>query len=162
MTERSVNEILLNISEFDFEYKFMICSSDEATVYYTAGFVLCSDISVHRAWKCFLIIMKVSLSKPKNPVNQKNGSSSPCVTEGLSNLQIWYLCLVFTRGVFNLIWNDVKLLNLPMNSCDPRAVFVQVYLQEFSLSSCTEKLMLEKSESGCDFKDKLQYSNSNF
>ena len=36
----AVDDILRKISEFDFEFQFMVDSSDEATVYYTAGAIV--------------------------------------------------------------------------------------------------------------------------
>ena len=36
----ALDDILRKISEFDFEFKFMVDSSDEATVYYTAGAIV--------------------------------------------------------------------------------------------------------------------------
>ena len=67
-----------------------------------------------------------------------------------------FIACVHSWSLYCFLFNDPELWDIVISSYNPREVFTQVYLKELSLSANTEKMLKEKCDAGCLFKDKLK------
>ena len=156
----AVDDILRKISEFDFEFKFMVDSSDEATVYYTAGAIVRCLLRQKKCSSCIKLNNNETINiKITDRIVESDERQflSLCNRGGLTKpSDLVFIACVHSWSLYCFLFNDPELWDIVISSYNPREVFTQVYLKELSLSANTEKMLKEKCDAGCLFKDKIK------
>ena len=158
----SSNTILEDMSNFNFESKLMISSSDEAIIFYTAGVIVRSLL---RNNKCEACTGMLSHNKETIIIGDNEENIVPEEQQYISLINrgvhikpsdIVYVSCMYVWSLYTFIMNDERLSQALLSATNSRAVFVRVLLQEMEQNSCTNQLLHEKCVSGCLFKDKLK------
>ena len=160
--ELSSNTILEDMSNFNFESKLMISSSDEAIIFYTAGAIVRSLLRNNKFEACtgMLSHNKETIiigDNEENIVPEEQQYISLINRGGLIKpSDIVYVSCMHAWSLYTFIMNDERLSQALLSAKNSRAIFVRVLLQEMEQSSSTNQLLHEKCVSGCLFKDKLK------
>ena len=136
----AVDDILRKISEFDFEFKFIVDSSDEATVYYTEGAIVRCLLRREKCSSCIKL-----LSNNNETINIKitdiivesdeRQFLSLCNRGGLTKpSDLVFIACVHSWSLYCFLFDDPELWDIVISSYNPRKVFTQVYLKELTLS----------------------------
>ena len=161
VTSKQTSLLSQKMLGFDFESKFMMSKSDEATVYYTTGAIVRS-------------ILNQCACKPCEKMLTKNSEDMEVIIDGevtteherfvdlcnrgclIKPSQPVYVTCSHAWSMYSFIYNNKDLSAILFPSKNARSVFVDTFIIEIKRNPFTQWLMKESCKAGCLFEEKMK------